>query len=93
MADPISTADDFVRPGHIFPLRARAGGVLDRPGHTEAAVDLTTLAGLSPAGYLIEILKPNGTMGRLPYLRHLADTLGTCLITIEDLIAYRQGKN
>jgi 3,4-dihydroxy 2-butanone 4-phosphate synthase/GTP cyclohydrolase II len=92
LADPDSRADDFVRPGHIFPLRAQPGGVLDRPGHTEAAVDLMKLTNLPPAGYLIEILKPNGRMGRLPYLRHLADKLGTCLITIDDLIAHFQGR-
>ncbi len=80
---------DFARPGHIFPLRARPGGVLRRAGHTEAAVDLARLAGLYPAGVLCEILNPDGTMARLPYLIEMAGHFDLKVITIRDLIAYR----
>lgn len=81
---------DFTRPGHIFPLRARAGGVLKRAGHTEAAVDLALLAGLKPAGVLVEVVNEDGTMARLPQLRVFADTHGLHLISIADLIRYRR---
>lgn len=80
---------DFARPGHIFPLRARPGGVLRRAGHTEAAVDLARLAGLYPAGVLCEILNPDGTMARLPQLIEMAGHFDLKVITIRDLIAYR----
>ena len=80
---------DLGRPGHIFPLMARAGGVLHRAGHTEAAVDFARLAGLEPAGVLIEILNEDGTMARLPECRVMADRLGLRLVSIKDLIAYR----
>ena len=81
---------DFVRPGHIFPLRAREGGVLARPGHTEAAVDLARLAGLRPAGAIVEIAGEDGVMLRLPELVPFARKHGLTIISIEDLIAYRR---
>lgn len=81
---------DFVRPGHIFPLRARSGGVLVRNGHTEAAVDLARLAGLRPAGAIVEIAAEDGTMLRLPQLVPFARKHGLTIISIEDLIAYRR---
>ncbi|MFE7325817.1 bifunctional 3,4-dihydroxy-2-butanone-4-phosphate synthase/GTP cyclohydrolase II [Streptomyces sp. NPDC057565] len=83
-------AGDFVRPGHIFPLRARAGGVLVRNGHTEAAVDLARLAGLRPAGAIVEIAGEDGVMLRLPELVPFARKHGLTIISIEDLIAYRR---
>jgi 3,4-dihydroxy 2-butanone 4-phosphate synthase / GTP cyclohydrolase II len=89
LADPISTPDSFGRPGHIFPLRARTKGVLRRAGHTEAAVDLARLAGLNPAGALIEIMNEDGTMARLPALFEIAKKFDLKIITIKDLIAYR----
>jgi 3,4-dihydroxy 2-butanone 4-phosphate synthase / GTP cyclohydrolase II len=90
LTDPQSTASDFVKPGHIFPLRYREGGVLVRPGHTEAAVDLVTRAGLPPVGVLAEIVNDDGTMMRLPSLREFADAHGLALISIEQLIEYRR---
>jgi len=90
LTDPHATASDFVKPGHIFPLRYREGGVLVRPGHTEAAVDLATLAGLPPAGVLSEIVHDDGTMMRLPALREFADYHGLALISIEQLIEHRR---
>jgi 3,4-dihydroxy 2-butanone 4-phosphate synthase/GTP cyclohydrolase II len=80
---------DFARPGHIFPLKAKKGGVLRRTGHTEAAVDLARLAGLAPAGAIVEIMNDDGTMARLPQLFEIADQFGLKLISIRDLIAYR----
>jgi 3,4-dihydroxy 2-butanone 4-phosphate synthase/GTP cyclohydrolase II len=80
---------DFARPGHVFPLRAVKGGVLRRTGHTEAAVDLARMANLFPAGVVVEILKPDGTMARLPDLIELAEAHDLKIITIEDLVAYR----
>ena len=92
LADPASTAGDFTRPGHVVPLRAKEGGVLRRPGHTEAAVDLARLAGLRPAGVLCEIVsqKDEGDMARLDELQVFADEHGLTLITIADLIAFRR---
>ncbi len=90
LADPATTSYDLVRPGHVFPLRAKPGGVLRRPGHTEAAVDLARLAGLRPAGVICEIVQEDGTMARLPELRVFARTHGLALISIADLIAYRR---
>src|SRR6201986_1874674 len=90
LTDPDATAGDFVKPGHIFPLRYREGGVLVRPGHTEAAVDLATLAGLPPVGVLAEIVNDDGTMMRLPSLREFADEHGLALISIEQLIEHRR---
>lgn len=89
LAEPGHKPEDFGRPGHINPLRARDGGVLVRAGHTEAAVDLTRLAGLQPVGALIEIINPDGTMARVPQLMEVAAHYGIKIITIQDLIAYR----
>lgn len=88
--NPRSGPADLVRPGHIFPLRYRAGGVLVRAGQTEAAVDLTRLAGLPPAGVICEIMKDDGRMARLPDLRRFACRHHLRLISVEDLIAYRR---
>ena len=82
--------EDLARPGHIFPLRAQDGGVLRRAGHTEAAVDLARLAGLPPAGVLCEIMSEDGTMARLPELREMAERFDLHLVSVEDLIHYRQ---
>jgi 3,4-dihydroxy 2-butanone 4-phosphate synthase / GTP cyclohydrolase II len=90
LADPDAGPGDFVRPGHIFPLRYADGGVLARRGHTEAAVDLARLAGLRPAGVLSEIVNDDGTMMRLPGLREFADAHGLALISIEQLIDHRR---
>ncbi|WP_199547941.1 bifunctional 3,4-dihydroxy-2-butanone-4-phosphate synthase/GTP cyclohydrolase II [Streptomyces sp. N35] len=90
LASGTTEASDFVRPGHIFPLRAREGGVLVRNGHTEAAVDLARLAGLRPAGAIVEIAGEDGTMLRLPELVPFARKHGLTIISIEDLIAYRK---
>ncbi|MFF3690334.1 bifunctional 3,4-dihydroxy-2-butanone-4-phosphate synthase/GTP cyclohydrolase II [Streptomyces sp. NPDC002187] len=90
LADGTSEATDFVRPGHIFPLRAKPGGVLVRNGHTEAAVDLARLAGLRPAGAIVEIAGEDGVMLRLPELVPFARKHGLTIISIEDLIAYRR---
>ena len=92
IANPKSTADLLVQPGHVFPLRARPGGVLQRAGHTEAAVDLAVLAGLPPAGVLCEILKEDGTMARLPQLIEYRKTFGLKLISIKQLIEYRHNR-
>ena len=89
LLDPGATAADFLRPGHTFPLRAREGGVLVRAGQTEAAVDLSRLAGLYPAGVICEIMADDGTMERLEGLRAYADRHSLKLITVKDLIAYR----
>ncbi|HRO07323.1 MAG TPA: 3,4-dihydroxy-2-butanone-4-phosphate synthase [Saprospiraceae bacterium] len=89
IVNPATHADDFARPGHIFPLIAKDGGVLRRTGHTEAAVDLARLAGCYPAGVLVEILNEDGTMARLPQLAALARQLDVKIITIKDLVAYR----
>ncbi len=89
LADPTSKPADFGRPGHINPLRARSRGVLRRAGHTEATVDLARLAGLRPAGALIEIINEDGTMARLPELMEVSEKHGIKIISIKDLIAYR----
>ncbi len=89
LADPASTPATFGRPGHVHPLYAQDEGVLRRPGHTEAGVDLARLAGLRPAAALIEILNPDGTMARLPQLEERARQWGLKIISIADLIAYR----
>ncbi len=86
---PEAKPSDFVKPGHVFPLRARKGGVLERAGHTEASVDLARLAGLYPAGVICEIMKDDGTMARLPDLMEFAKKHNLKIITIEDLIKYR----
>ena len=89
LANPKAKPEDFGRPGHVNPLRARDGGVLVRTGHTEATVDLARLAGLFPAGALIEIINPDGTMARLPQLLEVAKQHNIKIISIQDLIAYR----
>jgi 3,4-dihydroxy-2-butanone-4-phosphate synthase len=89
LVKPQTKPEDFGRPGHIFPLRAKEGGVLRRTGHTEAAVDLARLAGLEPAGILIEILNEDGSMARLPQLLKVAEKHNLKIISIEDLVAYR----
>ncbi|HOS15880.1 MAG TPA: 3,4-dihydroxy-2-butanone-4-phosphate synthase, partial [Bacteroidales bacterium] len=89
LADSETKPEDLGRPGHINPLRARDGGVLIRAGHTEATVDLARLAGLFPAGALIEIINEDGTMARLPELMEVATKHNIKIITIQDLIAYR----
>lgn len=89
LVNPETKPEELGRPGHIFPLRAMPGGVLRRTGHTEAAVDFAKLAGLAPAGVLIEILNEDGTMARLPELRILADKFNMKLVSIKDLIEYR----
>ena len=86
---PETRPEDLGRPGHIFPLRAKEGGVLRRTGHTEAAIDLARLAGLKPAGLLVEILNEDGTMARLPELMVVAKKFDLKIISIEDLVAYR----
>lgn len=89
LADPASRTDQLVQPGHVFPLRARYGGVLERAGHTEAAVDLAMLAGLEPAGVLCELVNDDGTMQRLPELVEFKRRFNLKMISIEQLIAYR----
>lgn len=90
LADSATEPDELVRPGHIFPLRYREGGVLVRRGHTEAAVDLARLAGLAPAGVLAEVVNDDGTMARLPELRAFADEHGLALVSIEQLVDHRR---
>jgi len=89
LIDPGMKAADFARPGHIFPLKARKGGVLRRTGHTEAGVDLARMAGFEPAGLIVEIMNEDGTMARLPQLKEIAKRFDMKLISIEDLVAYR----
>lgn len=89
LVNPETKPYDLGRPGHIFPLRAKEGGVLRRTGHTEAAIDLARLAGLQPAGILVEILNEDGTMARLPELIEVAKKFDLKIISIEDLVAYR----
>lgn len=89
LASPESQADDFGRPGHIFPLQAVEGGVLRRAGHTEATIDLARLAGLNPLGVLCEVMDYDGTMARVPQLIEIASKFDLKLVTIRDLIAYR----
>lgn len=81
--------EDLHRPGHVFPLRARSGGVLERQGHTEATVDLMTLAGLEPCGVLCELTNPDGTMARLPEIVAFAQKHNMTVLTVEDLVNYR----
>ena len=89
LIDPNTKPNDLGKPGHIFPLRAKAGGVLRRAGHTEAAVDLSRLAGFEPAGLIVEIMNEDGTMARLPELKEIAKKFDLKIVTIESLIAYR----
>jgi 3,4-dihydroxy 2-butanone 4-phosphate synthase/GTP cyclohydrolase II len=88
--DPSTTPDEISMPGHVFPLSARPGGVLERAGHTEAAVDLARLAGLTPAGVICEIINPDGSMARRPELEKFASEHGLKMITVADLIRYRR---
>ena len=88
--DPWAGAADFVRPGHVFPLRAREGGVLVRTGHTEAAVDLARMAGLAPCAVICEVLNDDGTIARGPDLDRLAADHDLARVTIDDLVAYRR---
>ena len=90
LADPGSVPTDLIRPGHVLPLRAKAGGVLERRGHTEAAVDLTRMAGLPAVGMIVELVHDDGTMQRGPALRAFADEHGLAMISIEDLAAHRR---
>ncbi|MCA8962137.1 MAG: GTP cyclohydrolase II, partial [Planctomycetes bacterium] len=90
LADPTTRIDDLRRPGHVFPLRARPGGVLERAGHTEASIDLARLAGCTPASVICEVMNDDGTMARRPQLEELAEREGLLIGSIEDLIAYRR---
>ncbi|MBI2860852.1 MAG: bifunctional 3,4-dihydroxy-2-butanone-4-phosphate synthase/GTP cyclohydrolase II [Chloroflexi bacterium] len=90
MIDPATRPEDIVRPGHMFPLRAKDGGVLVRAGHTEAIVDLARLAGLYPSGVICEILNEDGTMARLTELKVIAEKFGIKIVSVADLIAYRR---
>jgi len=90
LADPEARPEALVQPGHVFPLRAKPGGVLERPGHTEAAVDLAVLAGLPPSGVLCELVNDDGSMQRLPDLVEFKKRFGLKLISIASLIAYRR---
>src|SRR5215831_10709705 len=90
MAEPTAVADDLVQPGHVFPLRARPGGVLQRAGHTEAAVDLVKLAGCRPIGVICEIMSDDGSMARLPELTKFAKAQRLKICTIADLIQFRR---
>lgn len=92
IADPKFGPKDFARPGHVFPLRARDGGVLRRSGHTEASVDLARLAGLYPAGVLCEIMDEDGRMAKLPGLCRIAERFGLKIVTVDELIRYRMTK-
>ena len=92
LVDPSKGAEDFMRPGHVFPLRAREGGVLVRAGHTEAAVDLANLAGLYPAGVICEIMNDDGTMARVPDLLKFSEKHNLKIMTVADLINYRRKK-
>ena len=90
LADPATRPDQLGRPGHIFALRARSGGVFERNGHTEAVVDMARLCGMQPVGVLIEIMNPDGTMARMPQLLEIAARFGLKVITIADLTDYRR---
>jgi len=89
LANPLSVAEDFVRPGHIFPLIAKDGGTLVRTGHTEGSVDLCKLAGLAPVGVICEIIKEDGTMARMDDLKIFADKHNLCIVYISDIVEYR----
>lgn len=92
LVDPTIKPSEFGKPGHIFPLKAKNGGVLRRAGHTEATIDLARLAGFDPCGALVEIMNEDGTMARLPDLVKIAERFGLKIITIKDLISYRLSK-
>ncbi|HEY5467527.1 MAG TPA: bifunctional 3,4-dihydroxy-2-butanone-4-phosphate synthase/GTP cyclohydrolase II [Coriobacteriia bacterium] len=90
LIDPATRPEDLAMPGHVFPLRARPGGVLERAGHTEASVDFARLAGLAPAGLICEIINEDGTMARRPQLEKVAERFGLKMVTVADLIRYRR---
>ena len=90
LINPLAKADDIVTPGHMFPLRARPGGVLERGGQTEAGVDLAMLAGLTPAAMICEVMNMDGTMARMPDLEEFAQTHGIKIISVEMISAYRE---
>jgi 3,4-dihydroxy 2-butanone 4-phosphate synthase/GTP cyclohydrolase II len=90
--DPRAQANDFVRPGHVFPLRARPGGVLERRGHTEAAVDLARLAGLPPVAVICEVLHDDGSPARFPYLEMFAEEHRVAMISVEQVAAHREAR-
>lgn len=90
LLDETVVAEDFKRPGHIFPLIAKDGGVIERPGHTEAAIDLARLSGAAPVGVICEIINDDGTMARVPQLQEIAEQFNLKMITIEDLVEYRK---
>lgn len=92
-AKPDAKPEDLSHPGHVFPLRAKAGGVLERDGHTEATIDLMKLAGLNPAGVLCEVTLPNGTMARMPDVIEFSKEHDMPVVTIEDIITYRKDNN
>ena len=92
-ANPNAKPEDLNHPGHVFPLRAKAGGVLERDGHTEATIDLMRLAGLNPAGVLCEVTLPNGTMARMPDVIEFSKEHDMPVVTIEDIIKYRKDNN
>ena len=92
-ANPNGKPEDLLRPGHVYPVRARAGGVLERRGHTEATIDLMRLAGLNPCGVLCELMNEDGTMSKLPEVCTFADKHGMCVISVDDLVQYRIAKN
>lgn len=92
-ANPDAKPEDLSHPGHVFPLRAKAGGVLERDGHTEATIDLMKLAGLNPAGVLCEVTLPNGTMARMPDVIEFSKEHDMPVVTIEDIIKYRKDNN
>lgn len=89
-ANPNGKPEDLLRPGHVYPLCARPNGVLERRGHTEATVDLMRIAGLNPCGVLCELMNEDGTMAKLPQVCDFANLHGLCVITVEDLVRYRQ---
>ena len=92
-SNPDAKPEDLSHPGHVFPLRAKAGGVLERDGHTEATIDLMKLAGLNPAGVLCEVTLPNGTMARMPDVIEFSKEHDMPVVTIEDIITYRKDNN
>ena len=92
-ANPKGRPEDLLRPGHVYPLRARSGGVLERRGHTECTVDLMRLAGLNPCGVLCELMNEDGTMARLPETIAFSRKHDLTVITVEDLVTYRKAKN
>ena len=92
-ANPDAKPEDLSHPGHVFPLRAKAGGVLERDGHTEATIDFMKLAGLNPAGVLCEVTLPNGTMARMPDVIEFSKEHDMPVVTIEDIITYRKDNN